>query len=351
MTTNWLRALVVLAALAQTADEALACSCAMSGPPCQAAWTADVVFSGTVRSVEQIDRDASGQPYRSVLVKFDVERAFVNAVPGPVEVVTGAGGGDCGYAFVSGRRYVVYAWKTESTQLTTGICSRTRPIEKADEDLRYLTSMPAKSPGGRVYGRVSEWRRDPAEDRAVDYGPLEGVTVSVRGAAFLRDTLTDAHGRFEIPNLPTGKATIAILPPFGFDTRYLEHELDIRDARACSEVNFTIALRAMASGTVVDASGRPMAGVEVEAVAAELAGFAPPPYQQPVKTDARGAFDFDDLPPGSYVFGVNLTKRPGLPSIEQSVFLPGTRLAREATVVELKPGDRKDIGVLRVAVR
>ena len=99
----------------------------------------------------------------------------------------------------------------------------------------------------------------------------------------------------------------------------------------------------------MDASGRPVAGLEVEAVAAELAGFDPPPYQQPVKTDARGVFEFDDLPPGSYVFGVNLTKRPGSPRGGVRVFLPGTSRPREATVVELNAGDRKDVGVLRVA--
>lgn len=148
MTPKWLRALVVMAALTLAAEnDALACSCMLSGPPCQAAWTADVVFTGTVRSMEQIDHNASGTPYRSVLVRFDVERGFVNVVPGPVEIVTGTGGGDCGYSFATGGRYLVYAWKTPSSRLSTGICSRTRPLDEAEEDLRYLTSIPATGTG------------------------------------------------------------------------------------------------------------------------------------------------------------------------------------------------------------
>jgi hypothetical protein len=352
MTPKWLRALFVMAALTvAAANEALACSCMTSGPPCQAAWSADVVFAGTVRAVEQIDHDTLGAPYRSLLVRFDVERGFVNAAPGPLEIATGTGGGDCGYTFTRGGRYLVYAWKTSNSRLSTGICSRTRPLDKTEEDLRYLTSMPASGAGGRVYGRVNEWKRDPAEASAVDYGPVEHVTVSVRGVTFLREVVTDAHGRFEVPNLPTGKITVSVVPQFGFDTRHLERELELKDLRACGEVNFTISQIATASGSVVNASGRPVAAVEVEAVAAELAGFDPPPFQRPVKTDDRGAFEFEDLPPGNYVFGVNLTKRPGAPQTGNPVFLPGTGLARDANVVELKPGDRKEVGLLRLADR
>jgi hypothetical protein len=211
--------------------------------------------------------------------------------------------------------------------------------------------MPAKGTGGLVYGRVNELRRDPAEQLAVDYGPVEGVTVSLRGAAGLREAVTDNRGRFQIPNLPTGKFTVSVVPRFGFDTRYLERELQLPDLRACSEVAFAISEVAMASGRVMDASGHPVAGVEVEAVAAELAGFDPPALQRPVTSDDRGVFAFDDLPPGTYVFGVNLTNRRAGVRTRNPVFLPGTALAREATIIELKPGDRTEIGVLRLADR
>ncbi len=350
MTALWLRAIVVGVALMLLPEETLGCSCPMSGPPCQAAATADSVFVGTVRGIESIDRDPSSGFDRLVLVRMDVERWFVNAVPRQVEIVTGPGGGDCGYRFTNGGRYLVYAGKTQTSRYTTSICSRTRPFDEAREDLRYLTSMPAAGTPARVYGAVSEWRRDPAEERAVDYGPLEGLTVSVRGVTFFREVLTDARGRFEIPSLPPGQATVTVIAPFGFDVRQLEREIEIRD-RGCREVDFDISQVARASGTVVDASGRPVAGVEVEAVAAELAGFDPPPYQQPVKTDARGVFEFDDLPPGSYVFGVNVTKRPEASRTGPRLFLPGTARAREAKAVELSAGDRKDVGVLRLIAR
>lgn len=353
MTPNWWRALFIVSLLTHAAEhEALACSCGGTpGPPCQAAWTADVVFAGTVRSVERIDHETLGAPYGSMLVKFEVDRGFLKAVPGPLEIVTGMGGGDCGYRFTTGGRYLVYASKTPSSRLYTGICSRTRPLDKAAEDVRYLASIPATGTGGRVYGRVHEWRRDPAEATAVDYGPIENVTVVVRGATFAREVFTDALGRYEVPNLPTGEVTVSVIPPAGFQMRYLERQLELRDLRACSEMDFTISQVGSVSGMVVDASGRPVADVAIDAVAAELAGFDPPPFQYPARTDNRGAFEFEDLPPGRYVFGVNLTKRPGARQGGQPLFLPGTALAGEATVIEVRPGDHQEIGVLRLTDR
>jgi len=323
----------------------------LSGPPCQAAWTADVGFSGTVRTIERIEGGPGDPVFHPVRVTFDVDRGYINARSGVVEVTTGPGMGDCGYRFAAGRRYLVYAWKRPPSGLSTGICSRTRPIEEAAEDITYLSSIPAMATGGRVFGRVNEYRRDPAEERGVDYGPLEGVTVSVQGPTMQKDVVTDAHGRFEVTNLPVGKATVTLVAPFGFDARYLTREFDIPDLRSCSAQDFTLALRATASGTVVDESGRPVAGVEVDAVAAELAGFDPPPYQYPVKTDERGIFEFDHLPPGTYVFGVNLTKRPGARRSGTSVFLPGVAAARDAAVIELKAGDETVVGVLRLSRR
>ena len=116
-------------------------------------------------------------------------------------------------------------------------------------------------------------------------------------------------------------------------------------------MDFTISQSGSAWGTVVDGSGRPVAGVAVEAVAEELAGSDPPPFQYPARTDNRGVFEFEDLPPGRYVFGINLTKQPGARQGGQPLFLPGTALAREATVIDVKPGSHEEIGELRLTGR
>lgn len=344
-------AVLLFAMIAGPADQAVACSCAGSGPPCAATWDADAVFAGRVRSIEEVNHDAWGAPYPSLLVRFDAEHAFVNAGPGPVEVMTARWGPACGYSFKVGTSYLVYAGKAASGRLVTGICSRTRPLDDAEEDLRYLRALPPAAAGARVFGRITQWERDPAESMAVDYGPLEGVVVNVRAGAVSVDARTDRHGRYEVAGLPIGPSVVTVLAPPEFRRDGLVREFELKDARGCSQHDFQLRHSARASGTIVDAAGRPVAGVAVDAVAAELAAHQPPPYQRRVTTDAQGQFAFDDLPPGTYVFGINLTREQSQRPQGPPVFLPGTTAAGDATLVELIPGDWKQIGVLRLPAR
>ena len=62
-----------------------------------------------------------------------------------MELMTEPSGGQCGYPFRAGEKYVVYAYRYEGdAKLWASICSRTHPVGEADEDLRYLERLPAK---------------------------------------------------------------------------------------------------------------------------------------------------------------------------------------------------------------
>jgi hypothetical protein len=330
-----------------TANRAFACGCATS-PPCQAARDADVVFVGTVRSIDMAARDIGGNPRQSIVVKLNVEQGFVGASAGTATITMDLGS-SCSNSFKTGEKYLVYARMGGDSQLTTNNCSRTRPVADAREDLQYLSTMGTLGSAGPVYGRINQKRRDPAEAEWIDFGRLEGIMVSVRGARFTRGVVSGADGRYEMSGLAPGNATISVISPFGFEPASFEFEIELGHPRGCREFNFSIRPIARASGIVVDASGRPLADVSVEAVARVLAGFDPPEYQSPARTDDRGAFEFRDLPPGKYVFGINLTKVPYSRSRDEpAVYLPGTAVASEAAVIELKAGDRKDVGTLRI---
>src|SRR5688500_15275320 len=90
---------------------AWACSCAGSGPPCEMAWKADVVFAGTVLSITEPPvptatggtsigrqlRNAPPQPtsFRKRTVRVQVAEALKGIAPGQaeIEIGTGLGGG------------------------------------------------------------------------------------------------------------------------------------------------------------------------------------------------------------------------------------------------------------------
>lgn len=286
---------------------------------------------------------------RETVIQFDVEQRFLNVPSGPVEIVDDESS-SCSYRFTPGTKYVVYARRKDDGRLTTDKCSRTKPLAEAAEDLKYLSALPAASTGARVYGRINEWVHHPADDRFVDYGPLENITISIRSAGLSRDVVTDRNGEYELQGVPLGPVSISVVTPFGSVADGLR-DFEVTDLRGCIAADFILRMEAAVYGLVVDDAGRPLSGILVEAVAAELAGYKPDTIFEPAKTDDRGRFAFDYLPPGVYVFGVNVTKGRYKPPSGPATFLPGTAVAKDATVFDLKPGDRADVGVLRLTSR
>lgn len=110
-------------------DMAIACSCAPPPPPAQARDAADSVFSGTVLSVT---------PGKNGLdVEIQVDRSWKKARCGTVVVQTPSDSAMCGYGFEVGKSYLIYA-DMQKGKLSTNLCSRTRTIEEAGEDLAAL---------------------------------------------------------------------------------------------------------------------------------------------------------------------------------------------------------------------
>jgi hypothetical protein len=200
-----------------------ACSCIGAIPLCQSFWQADVVFSGEVLSFEQID---AKQLFGRRVARIRVDRVWRGQVRGTIEVTTGAGGGDCGYAFRPGTGYLVYAYKTKDGRFTTTICSPTKLLQKATADLAYFKEAEKPSTGGRIYG-VAHF-----ETKGSDLKPAKGVSIALAGESQTRTAVTKEDGTFEFTNLPVGEYSVhmagASTPPW---------KVTLRDTRACVNVN------------------------------------------------------------------------------------------------------------------
>lgn len=128
---------VVLLTLARV--DGFACTCALPYPQQSlrrqvrtALGEARAVFSGKVIEVRD-DPETS-----SVVVRLKVERVWKGSPPAEVRVVTGRGGGDCGYRFEVGESYLVYAHSAGAGGLGTNICQRTARLSEAAKDLQVL---------------------------------------------------------------------------------------------------------------------------------------------------------------------------------------------------------------------
>jgi hypothetical protein len=183
-----------------------ACDCAYSGAPCKAFASTPYVFSGKVTKVSTISvKMSGGDEYQNRLATFEVARVYRGLdVKKSTEVVTGFGGGDCGYDFRAGESYLVYAFPHVSTgKLYTGICSRTRPLSEAKDDLEYLAEKDDPAHGAGIEGWIDELARGPDNNTEVT-GGLRDVRVKIAGPSGRWTVITDGAGRFRLWGLSPG---------------------------------------------------------------------------------------------------------------------------------------------------
>jgi hypothetical protein len=85
-------------------------------------------------------------------VKFDIDEAWKGASDQAV-VYTGTGGGDCGYPFEIGRKYLVYASLQKEGWLYAGICGETKSLSEAGGDVSVLDGLRLNDSGnGGTFG-------------------------------------------------------------------------------------------------------------------------------------------------------------------------------------------------------
>ena len=155
---------VILFALFAHPKLASACSCVMPDAPAEEFAQSDAVFTGKViRMVDNyfpvlatLDRILNGVGLQSYFfnrngkywgysVYFAVRDSWKGITETIVEANTGYGGGDCGYSFVVGNDYLVYAhlgYGKPDGYWVTGNCSRNSELASATEDLTYLNTLP-----------------------------------------------------------------------------------------------------------------------------------------------------------------------------------------------------------------
>src|SRR5262245_63030054 len=102
--------------------------------PCEAYWQVEAVFIGTAKELSWIEFEEKLEGFalkrKRPVFKFSVDQAFRGVNGAQAAVMTGIGGGDCGYDFKIGEQYLVYAYRDQQKKemLSTGVCTRTRPI-------------------------------------------------------------------------------------------------------------------------------------------------------------------------------------------------------------------------------
>jgi hypothetical protein len=347
---GWMLMLVGLSAWSDR--PAAACSCIKRDQACEVVFTSGPIFRGRALSVDTVSRPprpGMRGPYEMRRVTFAIAERLRGDLAAPqVEVLTGTGGGDCGYDFREEVEYLVYTYAPRAdAPLETGICTRTSPASGAvaQADLAFLRALQAKpeSLESRIFGRVVF--EDPDFDDAYSglrvAPPRAGVGVSLTGNGGARRTRTDSAGAFEFVGLGVGAYELNVDLEEVYVGWQLPRKLELPAPQACVNVPVSVQYDGHVSGRIVDAAGAAVPGVTLELGSARRADDPRNYHRVATQSRGDGSFELTQVPPGRYVLGINTqfdSHAQRLP--DPRLLFPGVRDAAQARVVEVGPGER-----------
>ena len=171
-------------------EQAYACKCVVPGSPSEELEKFNAVFTGRVLSIEHsFDPNASSvSPGDHTTVGFTVNTVWKGTVDKNIDLTTPPTGGSCGFAFVEGEEYIVYAYENaeENANLNVSICSRTALLAEAQADLDALGD--GYAPQGGTAGPSSEQSQETGSNMTwvIILVIVAAVAVVVGGAGYAR---------------------------------------------------------------------------------------------------------------------------------------------------------------------
>jgi len=231
--------------------------------------------------------------------------------------------------------------------LSANICSRTRRLDFATDDVELLRGIVKGKRETRVFGSVDEHARKLGKyEYDIDrVGPISNVKLVVQSANDRYETTTDEKGRYRISNLKPGKYKLSVLLPEGYSSLFdfvpTNLDLDI-GPDTCVEHSFDAQVDGRIGGHVFDADGQPVADqVQVSIVSLESSakGIANVESRSEY-TKKLGWYEFDGLLPGKYLLGISIADAPQKHTPYSTTYYPNTSDRTQARVFTLERGQK-----------
>ena len=319
--------------------------CASAEVPCQAYWNASAVFVGRVERIKRVGT--------ARLVSFTVLDGFRGVTASTLEVSAEPAGQRCGLSFRIGHEYIVYAARSEGGTLTTSRCLRTRDVEDAGADVAFARDVTQGSAAaGQITGRVMVAPLDLTGKATGPPMPLPDIAVTVARDGVAESLATDRAGDFRVDSRGPGAYRVSVTVPERFYSDAPSSLVTLGDSRSCAHLVQTLYDNGQVTGRVIDASGRPIAGLTIELdTTSSLSmthGWRRRGGGRRTVTDRGGRYTLGRIPAGRFVLSLPPAPARATSAGWLRVFHPGVELASAATRVTLAAGERKDLADFRI---
>jgi len=318
---------------------ATACSCAAWADPCVATSQADVVFVGRVTGIDPGSYEPPNR--RPSMARFEVAEILQGTLSKAVAVLNG-GGASCFYGFQVGREYLVYG-KYRDGVLEAGLCSRTGELADRRHEVEVLREKRRGTPAPRLAGKIVELRQRVDGTLGGEALPLVGVAVTAQQGTAVRQTVTDAEGRFVFMHVPPGDYKVTADLPRAYD-RMLGQNGTVRVG--CYASLDILVYRVPLQGTLETGDGRRESSSAVHAFAVDAAHRTPIKERSTLASLRNGTWTFDRLPPGDYLIGVGINASKRWDPLRIPFWYPAAIRPEDAQVIHVG-----ETGVIQLTLR
>lgn len=346
MRSRWTFAATFLVVTYSLAASACSCTTVNEGSRC-AALGSEPLFVGTVTEVVDLPRTGGLQFLLTRKARLVVEEVFSGVEPGMVEVFTGSGGGDCGFGFEVGERYLVQGNRDKEGRIRVGICSDSRHVHYAAAILPQLRAIRDKQRVASLYGILSKVQRrfgGEYPDFDTEESVLPNVTVKLRLEADY-ETVTNQDGVFAFYDLPAGTFSFSADLPSGWELGdYIGNSEPPSPVKLGFQACLERPLAAFPSGSIlvriVDDSGGTPRYVSVTLLSAD---YPSRDFRGPWNGAEGGKLRIDHLAPGRYLLVANAKGRLSPDSVYPRTFYPGVNDISLAQPIVLAAGEHVEV--------
>lgn len=294
------------------------------------------VFTGIVRSsVEQGDTDK--------LLELIPDEVFVGDSSDAIAITNQA----CLHHDIqAGEKWLFFLYRDpKSDKLVLGYDSPSKPISEAEDEISLVRVLGQLKNAGLLIGTIHNL----GDSEDIKATPLANHKVIAKNVSTGTEytTYTNQKGYFKF-ELPVGKYDVTTAPEYGLreiegfgsmqgsipieNSRCWEHDFGVKPITAIKPKTDGII-----SGHLGSPDGKPFTvhpWVQIVSVDSEMFTST--------YVDAKGDFEAKNVKPGRYVVGLGI--RPGtgyFSDVPTPIYYPGVRTKEEATIIELRPNEKR----------